>query len=108
MGTALQLAKCKTGTFVFKGAGQLKYLVVNILFKNHTKVVDLLCTSSSFQCRINEGLFLNTLQTQIPISITPMNTHTPPIYMSTSERLSRLDLEIHKINHHIINGDVSS
>jgi hypothetical protein len=57
MGTALQLAKCKTGTFVFKGAGQLKYLVVNILFKNHTKVVDLLCTSSSFQCRINEGLF---------------------------------------------------
>jgi hypothetical protein len=107
MGTPLQLAKCKIGTFDFKGAGQLKYLVVNILFKNHTKVVDLLCTSSSFQCRTNEGLFLNILQTQILIhvwSITPMNAHTPPISMSTSERLSRFDLEIHKINHHIING----
>jgi hypothetical protein len=39
------------------------------------------------------------------------HTHTHPIYMNTSERLNRLDFEIHKIGHQkrlIIDGDVAS
>jgi hypothetical protein len=38
-------------------------------------------------------------------------THIHPILMSTSERLSRLDLEIHKVGHQKrlpIDGDVAS
>jgi hypothetical protein len=39
------------------------------------------------------------------------HTHTHPISMSTSERLSRLDLEIHEVSHpeHLtVDGDVTS
>jgi hypothetical protein len=39
------------------------------------------------------------------------HTHTYPTSMSTSERLSRLDLEIHKVGHqeHLtVVGDVAS
>jgi hypothetical protein len=37
--------------------------------------------------------------------------HAHPIPMSTSERLSRLDLEIHEVGHQehlVVNGDVAS
>jgi hypothetical protein len=39
------------------------------------------------------------------------HTHAHPILMSTSERLSRLDLEIHEVGHQerlTINGDAAS
>jgi hypothetical protein len=47
--------------------------------------------------------FLNTVQTQILImyehSPGPMNIHTHPTLMSTSERLGQLDLKIHEVSH---------
>jgi hypothetical protein len=50
----------------------------------------------------NFGFFRNTLQTQIFIhvrSLTHIDTCTHPTFMSTSERLSWLDLEIHEVDH---------
>jgi hypothetical protein len=40
-----------------------------------------------------------------------MNTHAHPTHMSTSERLSQFDLEIHEVGHqqHIdVDGDIAS
>jgi hypothetical protein len=59
------------------------------------------------------SFFRNTLQMQILIyvrALTHMNTHIHSTPMSTSERLVRLDLEIHEFDHEeylIVNGDVA-
>jgi hypothetical protein len=44
-------------------------------------------------------------------AVIPMNTHAHYILMDTSERLSRLDLEIYKVDHQerlIVNEDITS
>jgi hypothetical protein len=63
---------------------------------------------------IEHGLFIYFFEKHsinIDTHIHPYeHTHTHPTTMSTSERLNRLDLEIHKIGHQerlTVDGDVS-
>jgi hypothetical protein len=63
---------------------------------------------------LDTTFFRNTVQTQILIHVrapTAMNTHAHSTPMSTSERLSWFDLDIHEVGHQeclTVNGDVAS
>jgi hypothetical protein len=49
---------------------------------------------------INHIIFLEMqYNTQILDALNSMNTHTQSTSINTSERLSRLDLKIHKVDH---------